>query len=166
MLNAKEVTMPVEYSDFANVFSKESAKVLPEHTGINKHAIKLEDGKQPPYGPIYSLGMVELETLKTYIKTNLANGFIRPLKFPADASILFICKPDGSFWLCIDYQGLNNLTIKNRYPLLLISESLDWLRPAKQFTQLDLTSAYHRMRIKGGNKWKTVFRTRYGHFEY
>ena len=56
--------------------------------------------------------------------------------------------------------------IKNRYPLPLIGESLDRLGRAKQFIQLDLTSAYHRMRIRKGDKWKTTFRTRYGHFEY
>ena len=85
--------MPAEYSDFANVFLKESAKVLLERTGINEHAIEQEDGKQPPYGLIYSLGSVELKTLKTYIKTNLANGFIRPLKSPAGAPILLFIIP-------------------------------------------------------------------------
>ena len=132
-----------KYLDFADVFSKESAEVLPKRIGINKHAIELEDGKQSPYKPIYSLGPVELETLKTYIKTNLANGFIWPLKSPAGAPILFVCKLDGSLWLCVDYQGLNNLIIKNRYLLSLIDESLDWLEQAKRFTQLDLNSAYH-----------------------
>ena len=168
LLKAEEapVTVPAEYSDFADVFSEKYAAVLPEHTEINTHAIDLEEGKQPPYGPIYSLGPVELETLKTYIETNLANGFIRPSKSPAGAPILFDRKPDGSLRLCVDYQGLNNLTIKNRYPLPLIGESLDRLGRAKRFTQLDLTSAYHRMRIKEGDEWKTAFRTRYGHFEY
>lgn len=64
------------------------------------------------------------------------------------------------------YRGLNNITIKNRYPLPLVGESLDRLSKAKRFTQLDLTSAYHRLRIKEGDEWKTAFRTRYGHFEY
>ena len=109
---------------------------------------------------------MELETLKTYIKTHLKTGFIQSSKSPAGAPILFNKKPDGNLYLCIDYWGLNNLTIKNRYPLPLIGESLDRLGRAKRFTQLDLTSAYHRMRIKEGDEWKTAFRTRYGHFEY
>ena len=155
-----------EYSDFADVFSPELATELPEHTKINTHAIDLEEGKQPPYGPIYSLGLMELETLKTYIEINLANGFIRPSKSPADAPILFDKKADGNLCLCIDYRGLNNITIKNRYPFPLVGESLDCLGRAKQFTYLDLTSAYHQMRIKEGDKWKTAFQTRYGHFEY
>ena len=127
--------VPAEYSDFADVFSPDLASELPEHTGINDHAIELVDGyQQPPYGPIYSLGPVELETLKAYIETNLANGFIRPSKSPAGAPILFDRKSDGSLRLCVDYQGLNNPTIKNRYPLPLIGESLDRLGRAKRFT--------------------------------
>ena len=87
-LDVEEVTIPAEYSDYANVFSSDSAAGLPEHTSINNHPIDLIDDKQPPYGPIYSLGPVELETLKTYIETNLANGSIRPSTPPAGAPIL------------------------------------------------------------------------------
>ena len=66
----------LEYADYADVFSFDLAMELPKNTGINKHAIELQDGKQPFYRPIYSLGPVELETLKTYIKTYLKSGFI------------------------------------------------------------------------------------------
>ena len=158
--------VPVEYSDYSNVFSAENAAELPETTGMNKHAIELEEGKQPPFGPIYSLGPVELETLKTYIEINLANGFIRPSKSPVEVPILFDRKPDRSLRLCVDYRGLNNITIKNRYPLPLIGEFLNWLGRARRFTQLDLTNAYHLMRICEGDEWKTAFRIRYGHFKY
>ena len=96
----------------------------------------------------------------------MANGFIRPSKSPTCASILFDRKLDGSLRLCIDYQGLNNLTIKNRCPLPLIGELLDRLKRAKWFTQLDLTSVYHRMRIRERDEWKTAFRTWYGQFKY
>ena len=65
-----------EYSNYSNVFSVENTVKLPKNSEINKHGIKLEESKQLPFGLIYSLGLVELETLKTYIKTNLANGFI------------------------------------------------------------------------------------------
>ena len=133
-LLTEEVKILGKYSDFTDVFSEEKALVLPERTEFNEHAIDLEDGKQPPYGPIYSLGPVELETLKTYIETHLKTGFIRPSKSPAGAPILFDKKPDGSLRLCVDYRGLNNLTIKNRYPLPLIGESLDRLGQAKRFT--------------------------------
>ena len=73
LLKAKEapVSIPAKYLDFTNVFSEEIAAVLSKHTKINTNAINLEEDKQPPYGPIYSLGLVELKTLKTYIKTHL-----------------------------------------------------------------------------------------------
>ena len=105
--------VPNEYANFVDVFSPDLAAELPEHTGINDHAIKLDDGQQPPSGPIYSLGPVELKILKAYIETNLANGFIRPFTSPAGAPILFDRKSDGSLQLCVNYRGLNNLTIKN-----------------------------------------------------
>jgi hypothetical protein len=69
-------------------------------------------------------------------------------------------------YLCVDYRDLNRVTIRNRHPLPLISETLDRLSGAKRFTRLDLRDAYHRIRIKRGDEWKTAFRTRYGHFEY
>ena len=133
-LTNEETGIPAEYSDFSDVFSPDSAAELLEHIGINDHPIDLLDNKQLPYGPIYSLGPVELETLKTYIEANLASGFIRPSKSLAGAPILFVQKKDGSFCLCVDYQGLNNLTIKNCYSLPLIGELLDCLGRAKRFT--------------------------------
>ena len=166
LLLAKKVPVLAEYADFVNVFLKKSAKVLSERTGINEHVIELEEGKQPPYRPIYSLGPVVLETLKIYIDSNVANRFIRLSKSPAGAPILFVQKPYSSFCLCINFWGLNNLKIKNWYLLSLIGEFLDWLGQAKRFTQLDLTNAYYRMRIKKNNKWRTAFITRYGHFKY
>ena len=135
--------IPNKYADLADVFFPDLASEFPKHIGINNHVIKLVDGQEPPYGPIYSLESVELETLKAYIETNLANGFIRLFTFPAIAPILFDQKSDSFLRLCVDYRELNNLIIKNRYPLLLIGESLDRLGRARRFTQLDLTSAYH-----------------------
>ena len=166
MLTCAGTRIPTEYSDFSNVFSSDSVAELPEYNGINDYSINLLDNKQPPYDLIYSLGPVELETLKTYIGTNLASGFIRSSKSLIGTLILFVQKHDGNLCLYVNYQGLNNLTIKNRYPVLLIDKLLDCLGCAKCFTQLNLTNAYYRIRIQKSEKWKTAFRTRYGHFEY
>ena len=114
-----------KYIDFVDVFSSKLATKLPKHTGINDHAIELVDNWQPQYGSIYSLSLVELETLKVYIKNNLVNGFVRFSKSLAKALIFFNKKPNGSLRLYIDYQDLNNLTIKNWYSLPLVRESLD-----------------------------------------
>ena len=75
-LLTKEIKIPDKYSDFADVFLEKKALVLPERTNLNEHAIKLEDGKQLLYKPIYSLKPVKQETLKTYIETHLKTGFI------------------------------------------------------------------------------------------
>ena len=115
-------------------------------TKLNEYAINLEDGKQSPYRPIYSLSLVELKTFKIYIETHLNTRFIQLSKSPVNAPSFFGKKPDGRLRLCVDYWGFNNLTIKNQYLLPLISESLDRLGWAKRFTYLDPTSAYHWIR--------------------
>ena len=102
-----------KYSNYSNVFLVENVTKHPEHTGMNYHAIELEEGKQLSFSPIHSLGSVELKTLKTYIKTNLANGFIRPFKSLTETPILLDRKPDKSLRFCVDYGGLSNITIKN-----------------------------------------------------
>ena len=99
LFNKTPTEVPAEYFDYSNVFLVEYAVEFLENTGINKYAIKLEEDKQLLFELIYSLGPVELETLKTYIKTNLANSFIRSSKSPAGAPILFDKKSDGSLHL-------------------------------------------------------------------
>ena len=103
----------VKYSDYNNVFSAKNAAKFQENTKMYKYAIKLEKDKQPLFGPIYSLGLVELETLKICIKINLANGFIWSSKSPTKALILFDRKLNKNLRFCVDYWGLNNITIKN-----------------------------------------------------
>lgn len=107
-----------KYTHFADVFLPKLVVKLPKHMMINNHAIEFIDDWQPHYGLIYSLGLMEFEILKTYINNNLVNGFIRSFKFPVGATIFFDNKLNGSLQLYANYWGLNNLTIKNQYPLL------------------------------------------------
>ena len=123
-----------KYADFADVFSPKLAAELPKYIKINDYAIELIDDQQLPYGPIYSLGPVKLEILKAYIENNLVSGFIRPSKSLVGVPILFDKKPNGSLKLYVNYQGLNNLIIKNQYHLPLIGELLDQLGRAQWFT--------------------------------
>lgn len=160
-----DISLPEEYAEYADVFSEEGAASLPDHTRV-EHAIPIQDGEEVPYGSLYPLSGVELRALAEYLETNLARGWIRKSESPAGAPILFSKKKDGSLRLCVDYRGLNKITVKNRLALPLISETLDRVVGAARFTKLDLRDAYHRIRIKRGDEWKTAFRTRYGHFEY
>ena len=157
--------IPAEYQDYADVFSKTKAHKLPEHRPYDLK-IPLQEGTTPPLLPVYNLSPLELDVLRKYIDDNLRKGFIRHSQSPAGAPILFVKKADGSLRLCVDYRGINKITIKNRYPLPLIPELLDKVGKAKQFTALDMRDGYHLLRMAEGEEWKTAFRTRYGHFEY
>ena len=157
--------IPEEYHDFADVFSKSKSDKLPEHRPYDLK-INLQDGTEPPLGAMYSLSQVELEALRTFIDENLNAGMIRPTRSPYGAPILFVKKKDGSLRLCTDFRGLNKITIKDRYPLPLISDLLDTPRKARIYTKIDLRHAYHLVRIAEGDEWKTAFRTRYGSFEW
>ena len=161
-----ETTLPPEYAEYADVFEEKNSEVLPPHRPNVDHEIPLVPGAKPVYGPIYNLSETELKVLREYIDKMLAKGFIRPSKSPFGSPILFVKKPDGSLRLCVDYRKLNQLTIKNRYPLPLISELFDRIKNAKRFTRLDMQDAYNQLRVAEGDEWKTAFRTRYGHFEY
>ena len=157
--------LPSQLDEYRDVFSSEAAGTLPRHAW-GDHAIDIEHGKEAPYGPLYNLSPKELAVLREYLDDAMAKGWIRRSTSPAGAPILFVPKKDGKLRLCVDYRGLNKVTIKNRLALPLISETLDRLAGAKLFTKLDLKDAYHRIRIKKGDEWKTAFRTRYGHYEY
>lgn len=161
----KSMQLPDQYKEFQDVFEKKNADTLPQHRPYDC-SIDLQEGTQPPFGPIYNLSQNELAELRKYIDENLAKNFIRHSKSPAGAPILFVKKKDGSLRMCVDYRGLNKITIKNRYPLPLISGLLEQLGQAKIYTKVDLRGAYNLVRIKEGDEWKTAFRTRYGHFEY
>jgi hypothetical protein len=148
-----------------DVFSKTKAETLAPHRPID-HAIDLEPGFKIPYGRIYNLPEFELRTLKTYIETNLANGFIQRSSSSAAAPILFAKKKDGGLRLYVDYRALNLATVKNWYPLPQIGEMLDQMRGAPIITTLDLQNAYHLIRINDGDEYNAAFRTRQGQFEF
>ncbi|KAI0992503.1 hypothetical protein K3495_g15682, partial [Podosphaera aphanis] len=158
-------SVPICYHKFYNMMDEKFANELPPRR-LYDHKIPLKDGKEPPFGPLYGMSREELIVLKSYIQENLDKGFIRASSSPAGAPVLFVKKNDGTLRLCVDYRGLNELTIKNRYPLPLIRETLDRLSKAKYYTKLDLRQGYHQIRMAEGEEWKTAFRTRYGHFEY
>ncbi len=157
--------VPIQYRDVATVFSKKEADKLPPHR-LTDCKIVLEKDASLHYGPIYPLTEEESEVLKEYLKENLEKGFIRESESPAGYPVLFQKKKDGSLRLCVDYKKLNAVTIRNSYPLPLISDIIEKVKGAKYFTKLDLRSAYNLIRIREGDEYKTAFRTKYGHYEY
>eukprot|EP00079_Xenopus_tropicalis_P038133 XP_017951904.1 PREDICTED: retrotransposon-like protein 1 [Xenopus tropicalis] len=157
--------LPAAYKDYIDVFSKKAAETLPPHRHYDC-PIDLIPGSTPPRGRTYPLSLPEAQAMREYISENLERGFIRPSNSPAGAGFFFVGKKDGGLRPCIDYRGLNKITIKNRYPLPLISELFDRVKGANIYTKLDLRGAYNLIRIKEGDEWKTAFNTRDGHYEY
>ncbi|GKF96556.1 putative reverse transcriptase domain-containing protein, partial [Tanacetum coccineum] len=93
-------------------------------------------------------------------------GFIRPSSSPWGAPVLFVKKKDGSFRMCINYQELNKLTVKNHYPLSRIDDLFDQLQGSNVYSKIDLQSGYHQLRVREEDIPKMAFRTRYGHYEF
>ncbi|KAJ1602107.1 hypothetical protein NDA14_001770 [Ustilago hordei] len=157
--------IPKPYQHLRGVFDEVEADKLPHHTEHDLHLELIEGGK-PPQGPLYLKGPKEMSKLRKYLDENLKKGFIRPSKSPARSPVLFVPKKDGGLRLCVDYRGLNEITVKNRAPLPLIEEQLFLLRKARIYTKLDLRAAYNLIRIAKGDEWKTAFGTQLGLYEY
>lgn len=151
---------------FQRLFDVERARSLPKHR-TEDHGIELRPNSKAPLNRIYNMSPVETEVLRTYIKDNLASGCIRPSKSDYGAPVLFVKKPESNaLRLCVDYRGLNEITVKDRYPLPLISDILQQASQAKVFSKVDLMGAYNLLRIREGDEKYTAFRTKFGHFEY
>ena len=104
--------------------------------------------------------------MRNYITESLASGIIWPSSSTVAAGFFFVAKKDGSLRLCTDYRQLNSITVKNKYPLPLISSTFELLSHATVFNKLDLRNAYHLVGIREGDEWKTGFNTHLGHFKY
>lgn len=153
----KEV-VPEAYHAFEKVFLKESFDELPQQRKWD-HAIELIDGSEPFSTKIYPMSPVEQEELDRFLDENLKSGRIRPSKSPMASPVFFVKKKDGSLRFVQDYRKLNALTVKNAYPLPLISDLVTKVSKAKYFTKLDVRWGYNNVRIKEGDEWKAAFRT-------
>ncbi|CAN6554607.1 unnamed protein product [Malus baccata var. baccata] len=117
--------------EFADVMPKELPKKLPPRREVD-HAIELEPGAKPPSKSPYRMSPPEFEELRKQLNELLDAGYIQPSKSPYGAPVLFQRKKEGSLRLCIDYRALNKITIKNKYPLLLIADLFDQLGEASK----------------------------------
>ncbi|GJR72377.1 putative reverse transcriptase domain-containing protein [Tanacetum coccineum] len=123
-------------------------------------------GAAPVARAPYRLAPSEMQELSDQLQELAARGFIRPSTSPWGAPVLFVKKKDGTFRMCIDYQELNKLTIKNRYPLPRIDDLFDQLQGSSVYSKIDLRSGYHQLRVRDEDIPKTAFRTRYGLYEF
>ena len=159
-----EEIVPSQYHEHKAVFSKESFDELPDRKPWD-HAIELKPDSQPHRCKIYPLSPKEQAELDAFLDENLKSGKIKPSKSPMASPVFFVKKKDGSLRLVQDYRKLNDMTIKNSYPLPLISDLVNKLCGAKYFTKLDVRWGYNNVRMKEGDEWKAAFRTNRGLFE-
>ncbi|QLI66561.1 Transposon Tf2-12 polyprotein [Metarhizium brunneum] len=156
--------LPEWLQDKITGFLPHLANELPPRRGWD-HRIELTPGREPPYQKNRPLSPRELLVVRKWLDDNLSKGFIRESRARCAAPLLLAAKPGGGVRICQDYRGLNSVTIKNRYPLPLIRETLDALCHAKYYTKLDVIAAFNKLRIAEGHEWKTAFITRFGLFE-
>ena len=167
----------MHFKDVQESHSAQDRKIVQEHPEIFEealpglpppkhiqHSIQLK-GAIPRARPIYRLTPNEDDALRAYLKEALEKGLIRPSQSPFGAAVFFVAKKDGSLRLVTDYRALNEVTIKNRYPLPLIDDLFDALGGAAVFSKIDLTAGYNQIRIKEEDIPKTAFRTKYGSYE-
>jgi hypothetical protein len=157
----EDIKIVCEYPD---IFLEELPGMPPDRDV--EFSIELLPGTAPISKRPYRMDVKDLVELKKQIEELLEKGFIRPSSSPWGAPVLFVAKKDGSRRMCVDYRSLNEVTIKNKYPLPRIEDLFDQMRGAKIFSKIDLRSGYHQLKIRAEDVPKTAFTTRYGLYEF
>jgi hypothetical protein len=151
-------------NEFPDLFPEDLPGMPPDRD--IEFSIELIPGTAPISKRPYRMDVKDLAELKKQIEELLSKGFICPSSSPWGAPTLFVDKKDGSRRLCIDYRSLNEVTIKNKYPLPRIEDLFDQMRGAKVFSKIDLRSGYHQLKIRVEDIPKTAFTSKYGLYEF
>jgi hypothetical protein len=167
LLNQDEIlSLPSALRSYSDVFTVASLQSLPPVRPQFDFRIQLKEGSTPPFGGLYNLSEGERRQLREYVDENLAKGFIRLSSSPAAAPIFFV-KTDGKADRpCVDYRGLNAMTIRDSYPIPVLSLLLNNLAGCKYLSKIDLKSAFNLLRVTPGQEYLTAFRTPWGLYEY
>jgi hypothetical protein len=155
--------IPVAY-EFPVVFPEDLSGMPPDRNV--EFTIELQPGMTPISRRPYKMTPKELAELKVQLNELLDKGYIHPSSSPWGCPVLFVKKKGQSLRLCVDYQPLNAVTIKNKYPLPRINILFDQLASARVFSKVDLRSGYHQIKIYPEDVLKTAFSTRYELYEY
>jgi hypothetical protein len=144
-MDASQGSEVLVVNEFPDVFTKELPGMPPDQD--IEFVIELMSGTAPIYKTPYRMATLELAELKENIKELLEKGFICPSTSPWGAPMIFVSKKDGTQRLCVDYRALNEVTIKNMYPLPRIDDLFDQLCGACLFSKIDLRSGYYQLKI-------------------
>ena len=155
----------LEYHKFLDIFFCQKSDEISSYGAYN-HYIPLKERTEPFLGPLYGMSRKDNEKLCKYLLENLDKRFIRASQSFVASPFLFEQKPRGGLQFCVDCHGLNAITVKNWYPLPLITETLNQLSEAVIYNRFDVIPAFNRLKIVERDKWKIAFKIRYGLFEY
>jgi hypothetical protein len=155
------------FREFAHVFPEKLPDVTtdPPASGV-VHKIQLKEGAEPYSRPLRRMSTQELDELKKQLQGYLEDGRLRPSESPWGTNVIFAKKKDGTLRFCVDYRGLNDLTVRNSYPLPHMDELFDRLQGASYYSKIDLRTGFYQIALHAADMEKTAFRTRYGHFEW
>jgi len=153
-----------QFYKWIKVFGKKQSERMPTRK-IYDHTIDMKEEFVPRKGKVYLLSREKREEVYEFIQEQLRKGYIRPLKSPQMAPVFFVGKKDGKKRMVQDYRYLNEWTIKNNYPLPLISDVVENIGTKKVFTKMDLRWGYNNVWIKEGDKWKAAFTMPEGSFK-
>jgi hypothetical protein len=156
--------VPAQFCKYYAVFSERASQRLPQHQPWD-HAIDLKPDSKFKSHHFFRLNPAETVSLKEYLTDHLKRGYIRPSKSPIASNFFFVGKKDGKLRPVQDYRDLNNITIKNATPLLLIPDLIDKLQGARYFTKFDIRWGYNNICIKHGDEWKATFKCCFGLFK-
>jgi hypothetical protein len=163
-LDASQGSEVLVVNEFPDVFPEELPGMLPDRD--IEFVIELKPGTALIYKTQFRMTTLELAELKEHIKELLEKGFIHPSSSPWEALVIFVLKKDGTQRLCVDYHALNEVNIKNKYPLPRIDDLFDQLYGACVFSKIDLRSGYHQLKVRECDISKTAFVSRYGPYEF
>ena len=156
--------VPEKFHKWIKVFGKKQSERMPTRK-VWDHVIDVKEGFVPRKGKMYPLSSEEREEVREFVKEQLRKGYIRLSKSPQTVLVFFVGKKDGKKWMVQDYRYLNEWTIKNNYPLPLISDVLENIGIKKLFMKMNLRWGYNNVRIKERDEWKAAFTTLEGSFE-
>ena len=148
-----------------HLFNKKKFEKLPERCEWDHEINLMEEAPKKLNAKAYAMTLKEEKALNQWLKEQLKAELIVESKSRYVVPCFYIPKKDGPLWLVQDYRKLNQVTIKDKTPLLLIREVINKLKEAKYFNKLDLIWGYNNIQIEEGDKWKAAFLTNKGLFK-
>lgn len=149
--------------NFKDIFAEPTT--LPPIRSLD-HVVPLKPGALPVSQRPYRYNYFQKEELEKQVQEMLLNGIIQQSQSPFSSPALLVKKKDGAWRFCVDYRGLNDITIKDKYPIPIVDDLLDELHGSVIFSKVDMRADYHRIRIKEEDVFKTTFKTHMGHYEF